>query len=71
MLVTRVREGFAATPPHDAVARVVSTKVIVVVATATGTGTVAAAATADGVPTTASPVAERRRPKPTTLSKKG
>jgi len=45
----------------------VSTKVIVVVAT----GTVAAAETADGVPTTASPVAKRRRPKPTTLSKKG
>jgi hypothetical protein len=67
MLVTRVLEGFAATPPHDAVARVVSTKVIVVVAT----GTVAAAETADGVPTTASAVAKRRRPKPPTLSKKG
>jgi hypothetical protein len=45
----------------------VSTKVIVVVPT----GTDAAADTLDGVPTTASPVAKRRRPKPTTLSKKG
>jgi hypothetical protein len=45
----------------------VSTKVIVVEAT----GTVAAAETADGVPIAASPVATRRKPKPTTLSKKG
>jgi hypothetical protein len=44
----------------------VSTKDIVVVAT----GTDAAADMLGGVQTTTSPVAKRRRPKPTTLSKK-
>jgi hypothetical protein len=67
MVVTRVREGFDATPPHAAVERDVSTNVIVVVAT----GTAVAAATADGVPTTAKPpTPESKRPKATTLSKK-
>jgi hypothetical protein len=67
MVVTSVREGCAATPPHDAVGRDESTKVMVVVAT----GTDAAPATADGVPTPASPVAERQTPKATALNKKG
>jgi hypothetical protein len=61
MLVTRVREGLAATPPHDAVERDESTKVIVVVAASTDTG--AAADTTGGVPPTTSPTAERRRAK--------
>jgi hypothetical protein len=68
MVVTRVREGFVATPSHEAVERDVSTKVIVVVAT----GTDVAAETVDGFPTVADHVMERRerrRPTTTTLSR--
>jgi hypothetical protein len=59
MLVARVREGLAAMPPHEAVDRDESTKVIVVDATGTDAG--AAAEATGGVPTSASPAAERRR----------
>jgi hypothetical protein len=48
-------------PPHDAVERDESTKVIVAVATGTDTG--AAADTTGGVPPTASSTAESRRAK--------
>src|SRR5580700_6901771 len=59
MLVARVREGLATMPPHEAVERDESTKVIVVVTTGTDAG--AAAETTGGVPATASPATERRR----------
>ena len=59
IVVTRVHEGLAATPPHDAVGRDESTKAIVVVATGTDTG--AAAETTGSVPTSASPAAPRTR----------
>ena len=63
MVVTRVREVFAAMPSHDAVGRDESTNVIVVVATGRDTlGAAAATDCVDGVATIASHAVAMRGP---------